>query len=174
MKLNKQGYEQYLKELENKKRELAEIRKYKGEVAIHQGDNWHDNPILYQSELKEKALMTEIKKMKEELEKIEIVDNLSDKNLVDIGDIVKVDMITDDDINEIIFKLVALAPECDSDSEITSVTIDSPIGNAMYRHRIGETVTYEVRDNLFELKLKEKMNLNEEDKPKKLIKDDNN
>ena len=43
IKLNKQGYEDYLKALEEKEKELAELRMYKGKDAIFQGDNWHDN-----------------------------------------------------------------------------------------------------------------------------------
>ena len=52
MKLSKQGYEDYLKVINEKEKELADLRLYKGRDAIYQGDNWHDNPTLYQTESK--------------------------------------------------------------------------------------------------------------------------
>lgn len=157
IRLNKQGYEEYLQEIAKKEKELANVRMYKGKEAIFQGDNWHDNPTLYQTEMKERSLMLEIAEMKRKVRNIEIIDNLGDEKLIDIGDIVKVDMIfSDDDREENIFKLVATTPDFDINAEIQEVSINSPIGNAMYHKKIGELVTYKVNDRTFTIQIKEK------------------
>ncbi len=166
IKLNKQGYEEYLHEIEKKEKQLAELRMYKGKDAIYQGDNWHDNPTLYQAELQEKSLMLEISEMKRRLKDIKIVENLGNEELIDIGDIVKVDMIfSENDREEIILILVATSPKSDLDSGIKEVSINSPIGSAVYHKKIGEIATYKVQDRTFTIQIKEKviMELNQED-----------
>ena len=122
LKLNRNGYEDYLKEIEKKEKELADLRIYKGKDAIFQGDNWHDNPTLYQTELKEMSLMREIAQMKHRLNNIEIVENIGDESLVDIGDIVKIDMIfSENDYEEEIFKLVGTTPNFDLSAGIQEI-----------------------------------------------------
>lgn len=157
IKLNKQGYEDYIKAIEEKEKQLAELRMYKGTDAIFQGDNWHDNPTLYQTEMKERSLMLEISEMRRKLQhNVEIVESLGDDELVDIGDIVKIDIIfTEDDRKEEIFKLVATTPKLGA--EIQEVSINSPIGNAIYHKKIDEITTYKVKDRTFTLQIKEKV-----------------
>lgn len=159
IKLNKQGYEDYLKEIEKKEKELADLRIYKGSDAIFQGDNWHDNPTLYQAELQERGLMKEISEMKNRLQNdIEIVENFGDDSLIDIGDVVKIDIVSSkNDREEEIFKLVATMPSFDMNAEIKEVSINSPLGNAMYHKKIGEIANYKVNGRTFTIELKEKM-----------------
>ena len=159
IKLNKQGYEDYLKAIAEKEKQLADLRMYKGTDAIFQGDNWHDNPILYQAELQERSLMREIAEMKHKLQNnVEIVENLGDEEIIDIGDIVKIDMIfSEDDREEEIFKLVATTPNLKFGAELQEVSINSPIGNAMYCKKVGEIATYKVQDRTFTLQIKEKV-----------------
>ncbi len=156
IKLNKQGYEKYLNEIAEKEKQLADLRMYKGRVAIFQGDNWHDNPTLYQAELQEQSLMLEIAEMRRRLDNIEIVENLGNEELIDIDDIVRIDMIISEDAKaEEIFKLVATTPRLDS--EIREVSINSPIGNAMYHKKVGDMATYKVQDRTITIKIKEKI-----------------
>jgi len=172
IKLNKQGYEDYLKEIERKEKKLAKLRIYKGTDAIFQGDNWHDNPTLYQAELQELVLMKEIAEMKHKLQNdVEIIENLGDDSLVDIGDVVKIDMIfSENDREEEIFKLVATTPSFDMNAVIKEVSINSPLGNATYHKKIGDVVTYKVNDRTFTIELKEKVSLDLENDDKTLRK----
>lgn len=164
LKLNKQGYEDYLKAIEKKEAELAAVRKYKGTDAIYQGDNWHDNPTLYQTEAQEMNIMKEIAEMKYRLQKAEIVENLGDETLIDIGDVVKADMIMpNNNRRENLFKIVATSPSTDKNAQIKEVSINSPIGAAVYHKKIGDTVTYKVGDRVFTLEIKEKLNLDLEE-----------
>lgn len=54
IRMDKEGLEKFKLEIRSVEDELSEIRMYKGKTAIYQGDNWHDNPELYQTEAKEK------------------------------------------------------------------------------------------------------------------------
>ncbi len=164
IKLNKQGYEDYLKAIAEKEKQLADLRIYKGTDAIFQGDNWHDNPTLYQAELQEKGLMLEIAEMRRTLQNVEMVENLGYEELIDIGDIVKIDIIfSENNRKEGIFKLVATTPNFGAD--IQEVSINSPIGDAMYHKKIGEIATYKVKDRTFTLQIIEKviLELDQED-----------
>lgn len=160
IKLNKQGYEEYLEAIAKKEKELLDLRIYKGKDAIYQGDNWHDNPTLYQTESQEKALMREIAEMNFRLQTAEIVENLYDDTLIDIGDVIKIDTIfSADEKDEEIFKLVATNPSFDMDAEIKEVSINSPLGNAIYHKKIGDVTSYEVNNTTFKIHLKEKVSL---------------
>lgn len=160
IKLNKKGYEDLLKEIERKEKELADLRLYKGQDAIFQGDNWHDNPTLYQAELKELTLMREISEKKYKINNIEIVENIGDDNLIDIGDVVKIDMIfSETDREEETFKLIGTTPNIDSTSAIQEISINSPIGKAIYHKKIGDTAEYKVNDKTFLIQIKEKITL---------------
>lgn len=64
--------------------ELAEVRMYKGKVAIYQGDNWHDNPELYQTELKEKYLMTKLHNLRQEFFQYEIIKERTNEMISEI------------------------------------------------------------------------------------------
>lgn len=162
LKLNKKGYEDYLKELEKKEKELSAVRLYKGTDAIYQGDNWHDNPTLYQTEAKERALMSEIARMKQKIENIEIVENIGNEELVDIGDIVVVETIfSEDDTETNTFKLVGTNP--DFSKEIPEISINSPLGVAIYHKRVGEKSSYKVQDNIFNVEIKSKQSELEEE-----------
>jgi transcription elongation factor, greA/greB, C-term len=169
IKLNKQGYYEYLKAIEEKEKELAFVRMYKGTDAIYQGDNWHDNPTLYQTEAQERSLMIEISEMKHKLQNIEIVESMNNESLIDIGDIVRVDIIFDeDDREEETFKLIATTPSFNA--KVKEVSINSPIGAAVYHKKVGDFATYKVKDNTFKLEILEKQNVELEQKNKTLKK----
>ena len=158
MKLSKQVYEDYLKVINEKEKELADLRLYKGRDAIYQGDNWHDNPTLYQTESKERSLMLEIAKMNQELKNIEIIENLGNHTLIDIGDIIEVEMIfSENDKEQCVFKLVATSPAFDIDAEIQEVSINSPLGSVIYHKKVGDVATYKVNDETYTIKIRKKL-----------------
>ena len=92
-------YDNLLKEIEELEKELAETRLYKGNVAIYQGDNWHDNPILYQTELKETALMAKIRNLKNKLMSYEVIKE-RDSSMISVEDILNPNIIKDLNISE--------------------------------------------------------------------------
>ena len=158
------SFEDYLKQIAELEDELNKQRMYKGTDAIHQGDNWHDNPTLYQAEMVERNLMLRIREMKNRIPEIEIVERSADDSLVEIGDVIKLDMIfSPDDIDEQILKLVGGNPNFGG--KISEISINSPIGAAIYHKQIGDSATYQVNDRQISVIIKEKVNLELEEKP---------
>lgn len=113
--------------------------------------------------------MIEISEMKHKLQNIEIVESMNNESLIDIGDIVRVDIIFDeDDREEETFKLIATTPSFNA--KVKEVSINSPIGAAVYHKKVGDFATYKVKDNTFKLEILEKQNVELEQKNKTLKK----
>lgn len=171
LRLDQAGYEKFLLEIEKVEKELNDIRKYKGEDAIFQGDNWHDNPTLYQAEMVERNLMLRISEMRQQLLDIEIVEKQNqDDGVVDIGDVVKVTMLFGTDEEDEIFKLVG--GSADFSADIREISINSQLGASIYGKSIGTRVSYKVQEREISAIIKEKLDLsmNQEDKPRTLKK----
>lgn len=98
-KVHQYEYDNYLKSIEKLEEDLAKVRKYKGEVAIYQGDNWHDNPILYQTELKETALMAQIRNLRGKLLSLEIIKERN-SGMIDLEEILNPDILKDLDLSD--------------------------------------------------------------------------
>ena len=76
-----------------------------------------------------------------------ISDENAEENTINIGDVVSVQFVGDDDIRRV--QIVGGAPDMSREDGIVSITINSPLGNAIYKKKIGEVVSYKVRDNEF-------------------------
>ena len=98
-KVHQYEYDNLLKSIEKLEEDLAEVRRYKGEVAIYQGDNWHDNPILYQTELKETALMAQIRNLREELYSLEIIKERTSE-MINLEEILNPNIVKDSTLSE--------------------------------------------------------------------------
>ena len=168
--MDKAGYAKYLEEISKIEKELDDIRHYKGKVAIFQGDGWHDNPTLYQTEMQERGLMRRLLDMKEKLKNIKIVDKIEDDLIVDIGDTVNIAISPfNEEPEEMIIKLVG--HDGNMRSDISEVSINSPLGTSIYKKKIGESSGYRVGDRQFSVKILEKLNMQiENETPKEKIK----
>lgn len=153
LKLNSKGYESYKTEIESKKKQLLELGKFKGEVAVECGDVWHDNHTFEQVEIQERALIRTINDMTENLKNVIIVDDEKiEKNSIDINNTVTVLMSfvdSGDETEEITVKLVGTA----SPSNINEVTLNSPLGNAIYHKNVGDKASYEVNNSRIEVEI---------------------
>ena len=155
LKMDWKGYENYQSKIEKLELELAEVRKYKGEVAIFQGDTWHDNPDLDYTEAKEKRLMFRIAKMKNNLNNIEIIEKSSNSSVVSIGDTLRI-MIDDGIlIEELIIELVSDISDISDD--VNLVSVNSILGQAILNLEIGETTEYTALNSIIRVKKKEKI-----------------
>ncbi len=155
LKMDRKGYENYQSKIEKLELELAEVRKYKGEVAIFQGDTWHDNPDLDYTEAKEKRLMFRIAKMKNNLNNIEIIEKSSNSSVVSIGDTLRI-MIDDGIlIEELIIELVSDISDISDD--VNLVSVNSILGQAILNLEIGETTEYTALNSIIRVKILEKI-----------------
>lgn len=161
IRLDAEGLEKFKERIHQVEKELAEVRMYKGKEAIYQGDNWHDNPTLYQTELNEMTLMRTLTEMREQLNNVEFIEKIQDSEIVNVGDIVTLEMIfAPNDKEQNTFKLVGSSG--DLRAEIPEVSINSPMGNAIFGKKIGDRATYKVNNNTINVDILSKLKLTDE------------
>lgn len=155
LKMDSEGFKNYQKKIEQLENEVADVRKYKGEVAIFQGDTWHDNPELEYTEAKEKRLMFRIAKMKNNLKNIEIIEKNDNPNIVCIGDKLRIIITEDNESEEMIIELVS--DVSDLNSNVNQVSINSLLGQAILDKEIGKLVEYISNNQCIKVKILEKI-----------------
>ena len=151
--LSKEGYNQYLKELEELKEKLKINGREKTSAYVSAvGDGWHDNFEFENAKREEFKIMRDLREKTEGLSKIVIIDKEAEqKDLVDIDDYVSVDMYFEDNTQDKeLFKLIA-ANTPNMNSDIPEVSLNSPLGRAVYQKKIGEKNYYIVNKNRIDI-----------------------
>ena len=161
--LDKEGYNDLLVSIERLKLKLNQVnsgRKAAFDTGARSG--W-DSPEFSEIERMEAIIVGQLESAYEKLDRVVIVEKNENSNFVDIGDIVKLQiMLTIDKYDEKLFKLVGGIPNFESGAEVREISVNSPIGKAIYRKRIGEKCIYSVNNKYFEVIIKEKVNYTEE------------
>ena len=159
--LDQDGYNEYLKKIEELKRAIqANNTGRKDAFDAGAGDGW-DSPEFEEIERNNTRLNGELHNMYEILNRIIIIEKHNNQEIVDIGDVIIADMIfSPDDMEEIVFKLVGA--NGDFNTEIQEVSINSPLGNAVYKKKIGDTCYYSVNNRNISILLKQKLDLTKE------------
>lgn len=143
------GLEQFRNEL-RKLQDMQDQNSRDGSESYENavGDGWHDNFSFEESMRESRSIATRIDEMlkKEKYLKL-IIDDNKDEAIVNLNDIIKVKMIySDNDIEEEIIKLTGkYLPE--ENNDYLEVTLNSPMGKALYKRKIGEEFSYKVNDN---------------------------
>ena len=147
--LDKLGYENYLKSLEDIKKEIDENAKlmslYVSDDAY--GDGWHDNFAYEETMRKEAELFQKYNKKKSMLKDIVIIDKESN-GTVSLNMKVELLFIDDETVEEYI-----LTGDINSNIDDNSITLNSPLGSAIYGKRVGDRVTYKVGDNTYNVEI---------------------
>ena len=155
--VDKKGYQQLLDEIDKIELELISIGKEKGEATDDAGNSTHDNFSYEQAKVQEEMAIVRLGKARERLKRAFVVERCNDPNIVDIDDYIKVELNIFGSIEEDIIKLVGGTPISD-DLEYTEASLNSPLGMAIYKKRIGDNFSYSVRDNIISGKIIEKVN----------------
>lgn len=143
--LNQEGYDEYLKSINDLSRQLKRNSAVKGnsyEVAI--GDGWHDNFDFEDAKRQELNIISAIEAKKALLEDIKIIPlRKINKDRIDINDIVKLKLyFTENEPEEGWYKLTGkFYPQESKDYQ--EVTYNSPLGFALYNKQVGRTISYE-------------------------------
>lgn len=156
IKITKQGLEGLRTRLENLKRKYDDNAKaltvaYKNSS----GDGAHDNAEFEYLLSQEKVLVSEINSLSLQIENAIIIDSVEmADDCVNIDDTVDINMLlTPTTGREMTVQLIG-----GTVTEIgKQVSINSPMGKAIYGRRIGETVSYEVNKNNINVKLLRKV-----------------
>lgn len=152
LKLTHEGIKSLQQELEAKKEELRKLGKYKSDAASNEGDAWHDNFAFEQTEIKERALVRQIKDLEEEINTAEIIE--IEKNIgidkINVGSTVTVLLkYSEEDEEEISFVLTGSY----GDSGANHFSINSPIGEAVFGQSLGFEGKYMVNGNVIYFKI---------------------
>lgn len=152
--VTKEGYQQYLDALKDYKNAYAELLK----TRVDYGKNSTENYQTGVFDMEAASLIYNIENMNKTISQLEIItDENAEEQTVNMGDVVNVQVIGADDIRKV--KIIGGVPDILKDNDVVSITINSPMGNAIYKKKIGDVVTYKVRNNEFTAMIisKEKM-----------------
>lgn len=156
--LDKNGYNEYLKSIEELYAKLKENSKSKTssyDSAV--GDGWHDNFDFEEAKRIEISLVMQINNKNEELKNIVIVENNNnDDNVVNINDIVELKFIFDNDDEIEKFKLTGGYNPKEYD-DYREITLNSPIGKSIYQQKLGSIVEYSVSSRKFKVQILRKV-----------------
>lgn len=148
--LDQEGYEKYLKEIEEIKEKIqknsTDISEYMGDDAY--GDGWHDNFAYEQAIKKENALFYELDKKLKGLNNIEIVNKKEKSNKVEIGSIIEVEIEGEKEI----YKLTG-STNSNLNSDIPEITLNSLLGKSIYKKEIGDIFIYKTDSYIVEGKI---------------------
>lgn len=150
--LDQKGYQQYLQEIEEIKERLnANSRQKSSAYANAVGDGWHDNFEFEEAKREELKIMGLLRDKVEGLNRIVIIDknekSQNGNDLVDIDDYVSILLLMPDNETEhMVFRLVA---SLSTDRDTKEVSLNSPMGRAVYGKKVGETGKYQVNGNTF-------------------------
>ena len=141
--LDEKGYADFLDSIEKLKKDLKEVEAGRVEAFnASSGDGW-DTPEFEEIERVTRSLTWQISQKYEELSRIVIVKRSEDDDLVDIGDIVETEIKdSTGDIENLTFLLVG--GQGDVLADIPEISLNSPLGQAVYQRKIGESVTFSV------------------------------
>lgn len=171
--LDKSGYEELLSSIEELKNRIKENNRGRREAFNSETNDGCLSSEFLEIERIDFMLSTELERKIEMLSRVVIVETPENSEQVNIGDVVIL-CISHDGINsdERLFKIVGGMPVFDPDAEIQEISINSPIGKAIFQKTIGEVCNYTVNNNKFSVLIKEKVDLSKKKdiKKKKLTK----
>lgn len=142
--VDKNGYEGALQELHGYKEAYAALLKTRAEY----GKNTIEDYKTSAYDLESNNLLYHIRRLTESIASMRIIsDENADESTVNMGDTVSVLFAGDDDVRKV--QIVGGSPNVGREDGIASITINSPMGNAIYKKKIGEVVSYKVKNNEF-------------------------
>ncbi len=136
MIVDKQGLEQIDELINIEKNKLREAVKQKAIAFQNDTNAWHDNAAYDAALERENEAIEEINRLIDIKMTVEVISKHNIPEQIDIGDIVTVEMNNDE-----IFDVV-LTGKFQANSKDSEVTLNSPIGEAIYKKQIGDTISY--------------------------------
>ena len=157
--VDKNGYQQFLQELE-KLEQQSLMNSINGsevyEAAV--GDGWHDNFAFEESMRESRSIASQIDKMHNDQKLLKIIEKTEyNDEVIEIGDTFKVKICyAEDDIEEETLTLTGKYIP-DTNQEIKEITLNSPLGKAVYQKKINTINSYYVGENKIEVQILNKI-----------------
>lgn len=144
--MDRVGYERLLKEIDKAKETLSEIQLERTRhMELSTSEAIFDNPILCTFENRERQAKWVLNKLLEKKAKAKIVEETSSDSVA-LGSVVTVSFMEETDMT-MTFKLCSTSPDTEE------VSIESPLGKAIYGHKVGDIVEYNVGESFFQVRI---------------------
>lgn len=148
MLLSMEGINQIDKLIKEESTKLKSIQKEKAEAFKNDTNSWHDNSSYDIAVEKENKAFDEINRLSKIKFEAEVVETHYEKDKIDIGDKIKVS-VKDDEFT------VVLTGKFIADKKADEITLNSPLGKAIYKRCVGEIVDYKVGEQINRVKIME-------------------
>ena len=156
--LDKKGHEDLLVSIEDLKQRIIENNKGRRAAFTSETNDGCISAEFVEIERIDAILQGELQRKYDILSRVVIVENSEIQDKVNIGDVVRLLVFyRENDTEEKLFKIIGGMPNFDA--EIREISINSPIGKAIYQKSVGEICTYSVKESTFSVLIKEKVNL---------------
>lgn len=140
--VTQEGYNQYITALEDLKRKQAEHMRTRAEYGKNEVENYQTG--VYDDELR--TINSAIRDAVETIAHLVIIEKEQlEDGIIGLDDIVTVQYLDTGDIKRM--KITGGMPNLGKDEDYITITVNSPVGKALYKSKVGDTVTFKVRDN---------------------------
>ena len=141
----------------------AEIEELKAKLKTKSTFNREDttdgyNTSIAEANRQDETIIDLLNARLEDLSRVVLIQKQDNRDVIDLDDIINVTF-TDDGRN-LTFKLVG--GDGDFSKDIIEISVNSPLGNAVYQKGIGVTCTYKVNNNPITIVINSKLDLNRE------------
>lgn len=157
-----ESYEQYIEDIDKLIEQKKTLTKKKNEVHKSGTDVAWDNAEYLNLESECERLSVEIQRRRLNLGNIVILKHQNNNQIVDLGDVLRLNIIDQYGNDEIIGRLVGDAKP-NQDSEYLDISVNSLIGRLIYGKKIQETISYETNGVTCCVQIKEKLNIQKEE-----------
>lgn len=155
--LSAEEYGRFLNQIDLLEKKLDKLRYVKSNPKQYSKEDWYDDTVYQQMLYEERRLIEAINKIKDDQSLIEVIDQLPNCPTIQVGDTMRVNLVFDEnDIEEMTIKLVTTGSDFSED--IIDISLDSPLGQAIYQKEVSETINYFVEDRQMSVEILEKMN----------------
>lgn len=146
MLLDIEGLKQIDELIREESLKLKQIQKTKAEAFQNDTNSWHDNSSYDMAMERENQVYDEMNRLSKIKTEARIVAPHNIKGKIDIGDKVLISM--DDDSFMVILTGKFLA-----NKDRDEITLNSPLGNAIYKKSVSDEIKYKVGNILYKAKI---------------------
>lgn len=156
--VSEEGLKEFLEELEKKRKILQKNLQFQGEaIRSAPGDSWHDNFAFEDAVREERRISNELQKMILDKEKLKIIhENSNKKNIVYLESVLLIRFFYDQEEYEDEWIKITGKYFPNLNSPIKEITINSPLGKALYLKKIGSKVKYVANQKDLQVEILEK------------------
>ena len=156
--LDEDGLNQCQEEIKELEKQIRQIEKDLTEAYNNApGDGAHDNGAFEDLLMQRRMRQGEVQRRKESLKKAEIVNKGTNVELIEIGDVVRLNLIfTNDEPENLIVKLIGGIGKGNNEV-IQEVSLNSPLGSAIYHRKVPDETSYPLNGDTVQVEILERI-----------------